>query len=181
MLPVGKVAKIGKVAEQIGAGHAFAKHVLQHGDIRNGGGGEFVGLGIRTVKQFQGFIDNIMNSASGSNVRSLSNGRTAYWDDATGTVVIHHPRAPDAGTAFRPRNGRAYFDGLQCGCMRVDSTNRDSANVELSKGELTIINNALNEVCHGLDVWDFDIRMGVAKPEVLKLLHRVSELLQRME
>jgi filamentous hemagglutinin len=102
---------VAKAAEKIGTGHAFAKHVLQHG--KGSGGGEFAGLGIRTVKQFQAFVDNIMNSASGANVRSLSGGRTAYWDDATGTVVIHNPRAADAGTAFRPRNGRAYFDGLK--------------------------------------------------------------------
>jgi filamentous hemagglutinin len=83
--------------------------VLQHGK----GGGEFAGLGIRTVKQFQGFIDDIMSSASGADVRKLSGGRTAYWDNATGTVVIHNPKASDQGTAFRPKDGRAYFDGLK--------------------------------------------------------------------
>jgi hypothetical protein len=65
--------------------------------------------------------------------------------------------------------------------MRVSGTTRDSANVELSKDELAIINNALNEVCHGLDVWDFQTRMGAEKADVLKLLHRVAEVLQRLE
>jgi filamentous hemagglutinin len=45
--------------------------------------------------------------------RELRNGRSAFWDDATGTVVIRNPSAVDGGTAFRPTNGRAYFDGLR--------------------------------------------------------------------
>lgn len=32
---------------------------------------------------------------------------------ATGTVVIRNPSAVDGGTAFRPTNGRSYFDGLR--------------------------------------------------------------------
>jgi hypothetical protein len=93
------------VGEAIAKGHAFGKHVLQRG--------EFAGLGIRTLKQFGGFIDDVMQNASGSNVRQLSRGRTAYWDDASGTVVIHDPRSRDLGTAFRPRDGRDYFDNLR--------------------------------------------------------------------
>ena len=61
------------------------------------------------------------------------------------------------------------------------STGSDAANVEVSRNELVIISNALNEVCHGLDVWDFETRMGAEKADVLKLLHRVSEVLQRMD
>ena len=63
------------------------------------------GLGIRTTKQFRASIDNIVNSASGADVRRLSKGRTAYWDNSTGTVVILDPRNADAGTAFRPKGG----------------------------------------------------------------------------
>lgn len=95
----------GSVGAKIARGHAFGKHVLQRG--------EFAGLGIRTVDQFGGFIDDVMAKASGNNVRALRNGRTAFWDDATGTVIIHNPRAADAGTAFRPDAGRRYFEGLQ--------------------------------------------------------------------
>jgi RHS repeat-associated protein len=112
MVPLTVVDGAGDVegiANAIGKGHAFAKHVLEHGR----GGGEFVGLGIRTVKQFQRFVGEVIEGASGANVRSLSRGRTAYWDDATGTVVIHDPRSPDLGTAFRPKDGRSYFEGLK--------------------------------------------------------------------
>lgn len=42
-------------------------------------------------------------------MRLLSNGRAAFWDNATGTVVTRNPSAVDGGTAFRPAAGRSYF------------------------------------------------------------------------
>ena len=46
-------------------------------------------------------------------VRNLSNGRVAYWDNASGTVVIRNPGAIDGGTAFKPTQGKIYFDNLR--------------------------------------------------------------------
>jgi filamentous hemagglutinin len=87
-------------AQEIAGGHAFGKHA-----------GEFADLGIKSRGQFAGHIENVMNNPSA--FRELRNGRSAFWDDATGTVVIRNPSAVDGGTAFRPTNGRAYFDGLR--------------------------------------------------------------------
>ena len=64
--------------------------------------------------------------------------------------------------------------------MRVNKTARHTANVDLSRDELEILNNALNEVCHGLDIEEFSTRMGADKAEVLKLLHRISEALAQL-
>jgi RHS repeat-associated protein len=89
--------------QEIAAGHAFEKHVLNQG--------EFKGLGIRTREQFAIHIENVINNPTAS--RELSGGRSAYWQESTGTVVIRNPRASDGGTAFQPTNGRAYFDGLR--------------------------------------------------------------------
>jgi filamentous hemagglutinin len=89
--------------KEIAGGHAFEKHVLDKG--------EFKGLGIRTREQFANHIENVVNNPTAS--RQLSGGRSAYWQDSTGTVVIRDPRAADGGTAFQPTNGRAYFDGLR--------------------------------------------------------------------
>ena len=89
--------------DEIAGGHAFEKHVIQRG--------EFAGLGIRTREQFARHIENVVNNPSA--YRQLSGGRTAFWDDVTGTVVIRNPRAADGGTAFRPTSGREYFDGLR--------------------------------------------------------------------
>lgn len=93
------------IGGRIARGHAFVRHVLEEADL--------AGLGIRTREQLGRFVDDIISKSSGTNVRSLSRGRRAFWDDETGAVVIHDPRSVDFGTVFRPRNGRAYFDGLR--------------------------------------------------------------------
>lgn len=61
--------------------------------------------------------------------------------------------------------------------MRVMEKRDGRIVVELRGNELEILTNALNEVCHGLDVWDFPIRMGAEKSEVLKLLHQIQSAL----
>lgn len=88
---------------EIAGGHAFEKHVLNQG--------EFKGLGIRTRDQFANHIEDVINNPTAS--RQLSGGRSAYWQDSTGTVVIRNPRAADGGTAFQPPGGRSYFDALR--------------------------------------------------------------------
>ena len=91
------------VGSEIAGGHAFEKHVLNQGEFR--------GLGIRTRDQFASHIEDVVSNPTAS--RQLSGGRSAYWQDSTGTVVIRNPRAADGGTAFQPTNGRAYFDALR--------------------------------------------------------------------
>ena len=49
--------------------------------------------------------------------------------------------------------------------------------VELSKDELRIINNALNEVCNGIDLaGEFDTRMGCTVEEVRAVLAKIHAL-----
>lgn len=73
--------------------------------------GEYKDLGITTREQFASHIESVVNNPS--SFRELSGGCTAYWDDVSGTVVIRNPKAVDGGTAFRPVNGQAYFEGLR--------------------------------------------------------------------
>lgn len=88
-------------AEEIAGGHAFDKHVIQQGQFP----------GVTTRPQFATQVENVINNAS--EVRPLSNGRTAYWDSSSGTVVIRNPGAADGGTAFKPTQGKTYFDNLK--------------------------------------------------------------------
>jgi hypothetical protein len=83
-------------------GHAFDKHSA-----------EFKSVGIDSRERYAELIDRIMRTSATENVRHLARDRTAYWDPATGTVVIHDREAADYGTAFRPRDGRTYFDALK--------------------------------------------------------------------
>lgn len=91
------------LAEEIATGHAFQKHVIEKG--------EFADLGITTQSQFARHIENsvINNTAS----KQLSGGREAFWHEPTQTVVIRNPKAADGGTAFRPTDGKAFFDKLR--------------------------------------------------------------------
>jgi hypothetical protein len=49
-----------------------------------------------------------------------------------------------------------------------------SVKIELTPDEFLVINNALNEVCNGLEVPEFSTRIGVDRAEALKLLREVS-------
>ena len=83
--------------EEIAGGHAFVKHVVENGEFP----------GVQTRVQFASIIeDTVLNGEK----RTLSGGRTAFWDN--GTVVIRTPKAMDGGTAFRPVDGYDYFLGL---------------------------------------------------------------------
>lgn len=84
--------------EEIAAGHAYQKHVIEQAEFP----------GISSQSQFAAHIENVVISGE---KRTLDNGRTAYWYE--GTVVIRNPRDPDGGTAFRPTNGYDYFLGLR--------------------------------------------------------------------
>ena len=44
--------------------------------------------------------------------------------------------------------------------MEVLRQERHEAEIRLTAAELAIINNALNEICHGIDLPEFDSRIG---------------------
>ncbi|WP_282808184.1 hypothetical protein [Hafnia alvei] len=81
-------------AQEIANGHAFEKHVLQRG--------EFDTLGIKTRNQFAQHVENVINNPT--DVRYYSDGRVAYLDSTTRTVVIRNPSKGES-TAFRPDYG----------------------------------------------------------------------------
>ena len=67
--------------------------------------------GIKTVDEFNDLLQKISRRPTAS--KALSKGRKAYWDEDSGTVIIFDPANPDLGTAFRPTDGRLYFDNLK--------------------------------------------------------------------
>ncbi|HET9309111.1 MAG TPA: RHS repeat-associated core domain-containing protein, partial [Candidatus Sulfotelmatobacter sp.] len=88
---------IVNTASQIAGGHGWAKHQ-----------GEFPGW---DQGKYEDTVRETMQQPD--EVRTLSNNRTAYWNSKENMVVIENPGDPDGGTAFRPTNGKAYFDGLK--------------------------------------------------------------------
>jgi len=45
--------------------------------------------------------------------------------------------------------------------MKDNNINQKKITLQLSQNELGVICNALNEICHGIEVWEFDTRMGI--------------------
>lgn len=93
--------RLSALAKRIASGHAFGKHVQGEGQFPQ----------IQGRGQFADFIARILRNPSAS--KKLSAGREAFWDNASGTVVITDPSNPDGGTAFKPSGGRGFFDNLQ--------------------------------------------------------------------
>jgi hypothetical protein len=93
-----RAARIARIAEQIAAGHAYDKHVVEQN--------EFPWL--KSRQDFRELITRILRNPTER--RRLEGGRSAYWDEGTGTVVVRDPRHPDGGTAFRPQRGKWYYD-----------------------------------------------------------------------
>jgi hypothetical protein len=55
---------------------------------------------------------------------------------------------------------------------------------KLDTEELLIINNALNEVCHGpgaIPDWEFETRIGVDRAAAKRVLRRIQEALDKAE
>lgn len=61
--------------------------------------------------------------------------------------------------------------------MKVISVG-DGFQVVLTRDELRIISNALNEVSNGLEVGDLEARLGAEEEEVLDLLRQVKRALR---
>lgn len=106
-----KVAELGQglrgsdapkdTADKIAGGHAYEKHVSERGEFP----------GIESREEFAKALQDILRDPSAS--KDLKGDRKAYWDAKTGTIVITNPKDPDGGTAFKPSDGKKYFDDLR--------------------------------------------------------------------
>jgi len=54
--------------------------------------------------------------------------------------------------------------------MNAIKISKDKIILELTKEELGVLSNALNEVCNGIEVWEFDTRMGIKIEGAQKML-----------
>jgi len=90
-----------KVAKAISSGHAYEKHVVEDKLFPE----------VKSPKDFAELIAKVL--ANPTHHRELENGREAYFDKTSNTIVIYNPRAKDKGTCFRPRAGLKYFEGLK--------------------------------------------------------------------
>lgn len=96
------------IADKIANGHSWASHSAEYV-----AGKVMAGLAmpaspkVTTIAEFKSHILTAMGSATN---KGLTNGRKAYWWAATGTFVVFDPNNVDCGTAFRPTDGKPYYD-----------------------------------------------------------------------
>ncbi|MGY2292800.1 hypothetical protein ACW9H6_23925 [Pseudomonas sp. SDO528_S397] len=65
--------------------------------------------------------------------------------------------------------------------MEVIGSETNKASINITRAELLVINAALNEVCNGIEVFEFETRIGVDKTCALGILGEVGRLLDRMD
>jgi hypothetical protein len=82
------------------AKHSYGKHKEDQGEFSN----------VYNELELNRHVKNIIKEHK--EWKPLSKGRTAYWDDESGTVVIHNPHEEDRGTVHQPKDGKKYYDGL---------------------------------------------------------------------
>ena len=67
--------------------------------------------------------------------------------------------------------------------MNLESASAGSATVKFSTDELRLVNNALNEVCHGVHIGDaeFQTRLGAPRSDAQALLRDVAAAISAIE
>ena len=65
--------------------------------------------------------------------------------------------------------------------MDVIDSSRDRVNIFMSRDELLVLNAALNEICNGLDVFEFETRIGASRDFVNGLLREICSVLDEMD
>jgi hypothetical protein len=64
--------------------------------------------------------------------------------------------------------------------MDVISVAGKKAQLTIDENELLILNSALNEICNGISVPEFETRIGASKEDVCALLNDVGHILDKM-
>ncbi|ATM87922.1 hypothetical protein OP862_00515 [Yersinia massiliensis] len=64
--------------------------------------------------------------------------------------------------------------------MDLLSVTKSNADINITENELLILNSALNEVCNGIDIAEFETRIGSERDEVAALLSKIGSILDQM-
>ena len=65
--------------------------------------------------------------------------------------------------------------------MQIEQVEKEITTIRLSQEEVVIINNALNEVCNGLDINEFSTRIGASRVNVEELLFQIGKIIDAMK
>ncbi|AHK21647.1 MULTISPECIES: hypothetical protein [Yersinia pseudotuberculosis complex] len=64
--------------------------------------------------------------------------------------------------------------------MELSVVTKQQAELRLTNDELLILNSALNEICNGIVISEFDTRIGATREDVTLLLEKIGQILDAM-
>lgn len=64
--------------------------------------------------------------------------------------------------------------------MDLLSVKEKNVEINISETELLIINSALNEICNGIDITEFETRIGSGQDDVAALLSKIGSILDKL-
>ncbi len=56
-----------------------------------------------------------------------------------------------------------------------------SADIRISTDDLITIHQSMNEVCNGIDLFEFQTRIGVTREEVVNLMKIIDQIIEKIE
>jgi hypothetical protein len=65
--------------------------------------------------------------------------------------------------------------------MKIIDLQGKQSYIQINREELLIINSALNEICNGIALFEFETRIGADRERVAKLLKEVNCLLAKID
>ena len=65
--------------------------------------------------------------------------------------------------------------------MEIIDTTAEWSHISIGRDELLIVSAALNEVCNGIEVFEFETRIGADPERVAALLKEGGSLLDKMD
>lgn len=99
-----------EIADKIAHGHAWTNHANEFSEKKRIANIEMPDtLKIATAEDFQKHIVTVITI---NTPKIIPGNRKVYWDAHTGTIVFYDPLSNDCGTAFRPNDGKKYYERI---------------------------------------------------------------------
>ncbi|MDP3464593.1 MAG: excalibur calcium-binding domain-containing protein [Sulfuricurvum sp.] len=113
-----------EIANKIAHGHAWTNHASEFSEKKKIANMEMPEN--KTITSPEDFENHIITIITTNTPKIIPGNRKVYWDNRTGTIVFYDPLSNDCGTAFRPNDGKQYYDRV---LMRKES-DKDRSKIE---------------------------------------------------
>jgi len=77
-----------------------------------------------------------------------------------------------------PRQADGFFESI---LQEMKQSGKSEIKISLSSRELCLLNNLLNEACHGINIQNFEAKIGMTEKEVKNLLNLVHRAIKEMD